>query len=67
MRAKTANLLPTIGVIDMKIRIEKSKFSNAKIFLSTNHVPFSVKFLEDAVEVDCSNKYKNTLDKLKNM
>jgi len=51
----------------MKIRIEKSKFSNAKIFLSTNHVPFSVKFLDDVVEVDCSNKYKNTLDKLKNM
>lgn len=51
----------------MKITIEKSKFSNAKIFLSTNRVPFSVKFMDDVVEVDCSNKYRNTLDKLKNM
>lgn len=67
MRVKTANLLPTIGVIDMKIRIEKSKFSNVKIFLSTNRIPFSVKFLDDAVEVDCSNKYKSALDKLKSL
>lgn len=50
-----------------KIRIEKSKFSNVKIFLSTNRVPFSVKFMDDAVEIDCANKYRNTLDKLRSL
>ena len=51
----------------MKIRIEKSKFSNAKIVLSTNRVPFSVKFMDDAVEIDCASKYRNALDKLKSL
>lgn len=50
-----------------KIRIEKSKFSNAKIVLSTNRVPFTARFFDDAVEVEFSNKFKNTLDKLKSL
>lgn len=50
-----------------KVRIEKSKLPDAKAFLSTNRVPFSVRFLTDTVEIECQNKFKNTLDKLKKM
>ena len=50
-----------------KIRIEKSKILNAKIVLSTSHIPFTAHFFDDAVEVEFSNKFKNTLDKLKCM
>ena len=50
-----------------KIRIEKSKFLNAKIVLSTSHIPFTAHFFDDAVEVEVSNKFKNILDKLKSL
>ena len=50
-----------------KIRIEKSKFFNAKIVLSTSHIPFTAHFFDDAVEVEVSNKFKNVLDKLKSL
>ena len=46
---------------------EKSKFFNAKIVLSTSHIPFTAHFFDDAVEVEVSNKFKNVLDKLKSL
>ena len=50
-----------------KIKNEKSKFVNAKIVLSTSPIPFTAHVFDDAGEVEVSNKFKNVLDKLKNL